>query len=72
MKLRVGLFCDEETGYWGYEVPALSIIGTGCKSREDAERLVLDAIEFTFDSEYVERGEGVEELTLDVQIAKTG
>jgi predicted RNase H-like HicB family nuclease len=70
MKLKVELFQDTETGYWCYDVPALSIIGTGCKTREDAEKYALEAIEFTLEEENDAPTEGAEVITYDVQIAK--
>lgn len=69
-KLRVEIFYDHEVDLWGYSVPILSIIGTGCKTREDAERYVLDAIEFVLEEEVDDPPEGAEVLTYDVQIAK--
>ena len=45
MKLAMEIFFDEEAGQWGYSVPALSIVGTGCKSKEEAHRLGYQAIE---------------------------
>jgi hypothetical protein len=70
MKLRVELFHDKETGQWGYDVPALSIVGTGCNTRDDAERFALEAIEFTLDSGDEEFSASSEVLTFDLQIAK--
>lgn len=70
MKLKVELFQDEETGQWGYDVPALNIIGTGCLTREDAEKYALEAIEFALEAEDDEPPEGAEVITYEVQIAK--
>lgn len=69
-QLRVEIFYDHEVDLWGYSVPVLSIVGTGCKTREDAERYVLDAIEFVLEEEIDEPSEGAEILSYDVQIAK--
>lgn len=69
-QLRVEIFYDHEVDLWGYSVPALFIIGTGFKSREDAERLVLDSIEFALEEDIDEPSEGAEILSYDVQIAK--
>ena len=44
MKLAMELFRDDETGSWGYRIPALSIVGTGCRSREEAQQLGYEAI----------------------------
>jgi hypothetical protein len=51
MKLRVEFFRDEEVGQWGYSVPALSIVGTGCRNREEAEEFVIEAIKFVLEDE---------------------
>jgi hypothetical protein len=45
MNLAMEIFYDDEAGQWGYSVPALSIIGSGCMSREEARRLGYEAIE---------------------------
>lgn len=68
MKLAMELFHDEEVGQWGYSVPALSIVGTGCESREDAYRLGLEAVEFVIESQGQEFGEGAEVVLLDVDV----
>lgn len=68
--LRVEIFYDHEVDLWGYSVPVLSIIGTGCPTREVAERFVLDAIEFVLEEEDDDPPEGAEVVTYDVQIAK--
>lgn len=68
--LQVEIFYDHEVDLWGYGVPVLSIVGTGCKTREDAERYVLDAIEFVLEEEIDEPSEGSEILSYDVRVAK--
>jgi hypothetical protein len=70
MKLHVELFYDNEVDQWGYTVPALSILGTGCNSREEAERFAVEAIQEVIESGDGEIEEGADVLTLDVQIAK--
>ncbi len=70
MKLKIEIFPDTETGNWCYDVPALNIIGTGCLTREDAEKYALGAIEFTLEEENDAPAEGSEVITYDVQIAK--
>ena len=70
MKLQVELFYDNEVDQWGYTVPALSIVGTGCNTREEAERSALEAVEFTLESEDEEFSDDSEIVTYDVQIAK--
>lgn len=49
MNLAMEVFPDEETGQWGYAVPALSIIGTGCSTKEEARRLGYEAITAALD-----------------------
>lgn len=70
VQLRVEIFCDHEVALWGYSVPVLNIVGTGCRTREEAERYVLDAIEFTLEEEIDEPQEGADVITYDVRIAK--
>jgi predicted RNase H-like HicB family nuclease len=70
MQLKVELFYDNEVKQWGYTVPALSILGTGCNSREEAERFAVEAIQEVIESGDEEIEEGAEVMTLDVQIAK--
>jgi len=40
---------DHEVGLWFYEVDALNVIGTGCLSKEDAERYAQDSIAFALE-----------------------
>jgi hypothetical protein len=47
----VDIHFDDEARLWWYEVDALNVIGTGCLTREDAERYALDAIEFALEEE---------------------
>ena len=70
MQLKVELFFDNEVNQWGYTVPALSILGTGCNSREDAELFAIEAIQDVIESGDEEIEEDAEVMTLDVQIAK--
>ena len=70
MKLHVELFYDDDVRQWGYTVPALSILGTGCQTRGDAERFAIRAVEDALESGADEIGEGSEILTLDVRVAK--
>ena len=70
MQLKVELFYDNEVDQWGYTVPALSILGTGCNSRGEAERFAVEAIQEVIESGDEEIEEGAEVMTLDVQIAK--
>jgi predicted RNase H-like HicB family nuclease len=70
MKLQVELFYDNEVDQWGYTVPALSIVGTGCETREEAERLALEAVEVPLESGDHDFPEDSEVITYDIQIAK--
>ncbi|HEV2754548.1 MAG TPA: hypothetical protein VG318_02070 [Actinomycetota bacterium] len=70
MKLHVELFYDDEVRQWGYTVPALSILGTGCNSRDDAERFAIESIQDVIESGDEEIDPGADVLTLDVRIAK--
>lgn len=51
MKLEIELFRDNEMGQWGYTIPVLSIVGTGCRDREAAEDGALDAVRFALGSQ---------------------
>lgn len=70
MQLKVELFYDNEVNQWGYTVPALSILGTGCDSREEAERFAIEAIQDVIESGDQDIEDDAEVMTLDVQIAK--
>lgn len=73
VNLRVELFYDDEVDQWGYAVPALSILGTGCPSRSDAERFAIDAVRDVIESAGdAEVDEGVQVMTLELQVAKAG
>lgn len=69
-KLRVEIFYDHEVNLWGYGVPVLAIVGTGCKTREDAERYALEAIEFVLEEEIDELAEGAEVVTYELTLTK--
>lgn len=49
--LRVELFYDDEAANWHYRVPALSINGGGAPTREQAEDLCRQAIEFALEGD---------------------
>lgn len=70
MQLKVELFYDNEVNQWGYTVPALSILGTGCNSRDEAEKFAVEAIQDVIQSGDEEIEEDAEVMTLDVQITK--
>lgn len=40
---------DHEAGLWFYEVDELNIIGTGCLTKEDAERYAQESIAFALE-----------------------
>jgi hypothetical protein len=69
-QLRVEIFYDHEVDLWGYSVPVLNIIGTGCRTREDAERYVLGAIEFTLEEEIDDLAEGAEVVTYELTLTR--
>ena len=69
-QLKVEIFYDHEVDLWGYSVPVLNIVGTGCMSRQDAERYVLDAIKFTLEEEIEDLAEGAEILTFELTLTK--
>lgn len=71
-QLQVEIFHDHEVDLWGYSVPVLNIIGTGCLSRADAERLVLDSIEFCLEEEIDDPDESSEIVEFDVTLRKAG
>jgi len=48
MKLRVEFYYDDESHNWGFRVPALHIIG-GDDTREKAEKMALEAIDFALE-----------------------
>lgn len=44
---------DHEVGLWFYSVDELNIIGTGCLTKEDAERYAQESIAFALKEENV-------------------
>jgi isocitrate dehydrogenase len=42
---------DHEVGLWFYSVDELNIIGTGCLTREDAERYARESIAYALEEE---------------------
>lgn len=71
MKLAMELFPDEETGQWGYAVPALSLVGTGCRDRDEARRLGLEAIQAALDVDSQGRSPGAEVVLFEVELRPT-
>ena len=50
MNLRIEYYYDPESHGWSFRVPSLGIIG-GADTREEAEKQVMDAIDFTLECE---------------------
>lgn len=71
MKLAMEIFFDEEVRQWGYRVHSLSIVGTGCRSRDEAERLGWEAIRFALEDDDHELEDGSETVMFDVDITRT-
>ncbi|MGI8426617.1 MAG: hypothetical protein ACR2FO_05530 [Actinomycetota bacterium] len=71
MKLAVELFHDHEVSQWGYSVPALSIIGTGCISRDEAQRFALEAVETLVQASERPAGPNSEVVFFDLQVTAT-
>ncbi len=71
MKLAMEIFPDEETGQWGYAVPALSIVGTGCKDKSEARRLGYEAIETALDADNERRSPDAEVVLFEVDLKPT-
>ncbi len=71
MKLAMEVFPDESTGQWGYEVPALSIIGTGCRDKDEARRLGYEAIENVLQSDGDSRSPDAEVVLFEVELRPT-
>jgi hypothetical protein len=68
MKLAMEIFLDEEAGQWGYAVPALSIVGTGCRSKEEARRLGYEAIGKVLEAQPQTASRGAEIIMFDVEV----
>ena len=69
MQLRVEYVYGPESRNWSFVVPALNIIG-GAETREDAERQVIEAIDFALWSdaqEPVPEGAEVAYLTVTIE-----
>ena len=71
MKLAMEVFPDGSTGQWGYEVPALSIIGTGCRDKDEARRLGYEAIETALQVNGDQHSPDAEVVLFDVELSPT-
>jgi hypothetical protein len=68
MKLAMEIFVDEETKQWGYAVAALSIIGTGCRNREEAEEMGYQAIKDVLGGTPPQSSPDAEVVLFDVEV----
>ncbi|HET6770349.1 MAG TPA: hypothetical protein VFH75_01750 [Actinomycetota bacterium] len=68
MKLAMEIFFDEEARQWGYAIAALSIIGTGCRSREEARELGYQAIKGVLAGAPPQSSPGAEVVLFDVEV----
>jgi hypothetical protein len=68
MKLAMEIFFDEEARQWGYAVPALSIIGTGCRSKQEAGDLGYQAIRAVLEGGPPQASPGAEVVLFDVEV----
>lgn len=68
MNLEMELFPDSETGQWGYAVPALSIVGTGCETKDEARRLGFEAIQTVLATGSQRRSPNAEIVVFNVEV----
>jgi predicted RNase H-like HicB family nuclease len=71
MKLEVELYKDAEMGQWGYSVPALSIVGTGCETRDEAEDEAMGAIRFALETSEDDRLPGSVVVEYEVTLIRS-
>jgi hypothetical protein len=70
LRLRIEYFLDPEARNWNFRVPALAIIGGGCKDRQEAERHALEAIQQALAEEGTASADlEVEAVYLDLKVA---
>jgi hypothetical protein len=69
MKLAMEIFFDEETKQWGYAVPALSIVGTGCRNREEAHDFGYQAIRAVLEGAPPQASPSAEVVLFDVEVS---
>lgn len=67
-KVRVELIWDPSVGRWDYEVPDLSILGSGGSTRDEALQHAADAIAFALQSDGGEAEPGVEVTYLPIAV----
>jgi hypothetical protein len=68
MKLAMEVFPDDESGQWGYAVPALSLVGTGCRDKAEARRLGYEAIEAALEAGSDRRSPDAEVVLFEVEL----
>jgi hypothetical protein len=68
MKLAMEIFFDDESRQWGYAVPAFSIVGTGCRSNEEARRLGYEAIRAALETALPQASPNAEVVLFDVEV----
>ncbi len=56
MDVLIGLYQDEDTHLWGFDIPALHIIGGACQTRDEAIEHAKEAIAFTLEERPDEPG----------------
>ena len=51
LKLRIEYFYDPESRNWGYQVPALQLVGGASETKEELDRHAMDAIRYALSDE---------------------
>ena len=72
MQVAIELFYDDEVDAWGYTVPALSIIGTGCPTRAEALQHAEESIGFVLEGGEDELSPDGEIIRLKVELTPAG
>jgi hypothetical protein len=67
--MRVELFHDEDAGNWHFRVPALRINGGGTSSRQEAQRLSIQAIAFALEGDPRDFDSESETVAVEVRLA---
>ena len=68
MKLRTEFYWDDEARNWGFNIPALHIVGGGDETREAAVSHAIDAIEFALEGVERDFSDETEVEFLDVDV----